>query len=64
MSQNKNNNEYSVNDTVVKEIADAIAGLDFGSVLIKVHNARIVQIEVTERKRFDDLWNVEKGGGI
>lgn len=64
MGQNKNINEYSANDAVVKDIAAAIAGLDYGSVLIKVHNARIVQVEVTERKRYEDLWNVEKGGGI
>jgi hypothetical protein len=64
MSQKKNSNEYSVNDAVVKDIANAIAGLDYGSVLIKVHNAKIVQVEITERKRFDELWQVEKGGGI
>ncbi len=64
MNQKKNNNEQSANDAVIKNIADAVAGLDYGSVVIKVHNAKIVQVEVTERKRFDEFWNVEKGGGI
>jgi len=36
-------------------------GLDYGDVLIKVHNSRIVQIEVTQKKRFDD---VKEGSGI
>ena len=64
MSQKKNSNELSINDAIVKDIAAAVAGLDYGSVLIKVHSAKIVQIEVTERKRFDEFWKVEKGGGI
>lgn len=42
------------NDTVIKNIKEAVLGLDYGDVLIKVHNSRIVQIEVTQRKRFDN----------
>jgi hypothetical protein len=53
----------ALNDNIIRDIAASIAGLEYGSVLIKVHNAQIVQIEVTQRKRFDD-WNIEKGGGI
>lgn len=51
------------NEKIVNEIAQAVAGLEFGSVLIKIHDAKIVQVEITERKRFDDC-RVEKGGGI
>ena len=53
-----------VNDAIIKDINDAIQGLAYGTVVIKVHDARIVQIEVTERKRFDDNQFVEGGGGI
>ena len=52
------------NDAIVKDIRNAIAMLDYGTVTIKVHNAKIVQIEITQKKRFDDAGLVEKGGGI
>jgi hypothetical protein len=35
----------------------------YGSINIKVHDAKVVQVEVTEKSRYDD-WFVEKGGGI
>jgi hypothetical protein len=52
------------NDTIIKEISDAVEALEYGEVHIKVHNKKITQIEVAERRRFDDLWKVEEGGGI
>jgi hypothetical protein len=64
MSSKNNINDASTTNAIIRDIAAAVAGLEFGSVLIKVHNAQIVQIEVTQRKRFDEYWNVEKGGGI
>lgn len=64
MSLKKNSNKHPISDAIVKDIIDAVVGLDYGSVLIKVHDGKIVQIEVTERKRFNDPWEVEKGGGI
>ncbi len=53
-----------VNDAIVKDIADAVVGLDYGAIAIKVHERRIIQIEVTEKKRYDDVWKVEGGAGI
>ncbi|GBF73279.1 hypothetical protein PA598K_01564 [Paenibacillus sp. 598K] len=35
-------------------ILSQVSGLEYGSVLITVHDGRIVQIERTERKRFDN----------
>ena len=52
------------NDAIVRDIRTAIADLDYGTVTIKVHNTKIVQIEITQKKRFDDGGLVEKGGGI
>lgn len=52
------------NEAIIKDIRNAIAMLDYGTVTIKVHNAKIVQIEITQKKRFDDAGSVEKGGGI
>jgi hypothetical protein len=53
-----------INDAILKEISDAIHGLAFGTVTIKINQSKIVQIEVAESKRFDDVWSVEGGGGI
>ena len=53
-----------VNDAILKEISDAIHHLAFGTVTIKVNDSKIVQIEVAENKRFDDVWSLEGGSGI
>lgn len=60
----KNSKKRFISDAVVKDIIDSVNALDYGSVLIKVHDGKIVQLEVTERKRFDEPLQVEKGGGI
>ncbi|MEW6075775.1 MAG: DUF2292 domain-containing protein [Candidatus Omnitrophota bacterium] len=53
-----------VNDAIIKDIGKTVHGLHYGSILITVHNARIVQIEVSQKSRFDDVWLLEGGGGI
>ena len=53
-----------VNDAIIKNIADAAMDLKFGTITIKVHDSKIIQIEVTEKKRFDDVWLIGEGGGI
>ena len=53
-----------VNDAIIKDIIEAINTLKYGSVTIKVHDSRIVQIDVSHKSRFDDVWLIEKGGGI
>ena len=53
-----------INDAIVKEINDAVGSLDHGAVTIKVHDRKIIQIEIAERKRFDDVWGIEEGAGI
>jgi len=53
-----------VNDAILKEISEAIHRLTFGTVTIKINNSKIVQIEVAENRRFDEVWSVEGGGGI
>jgi len=54
----------SVNDGIINEIADAVGSLEYGNVTIKVHEKRIIQIEITEKRRFDETWRMEGGGGI
>ena len=53
-----------VNDAILKDIIEKVNGLEYGSVLIKVHDSKIVQVEVSQKSRFDDVWLTEKGGGI
>ena len=60
----KQNPKNIVNDAILKEINNATGSLEYGTVTIKVHDSKIIQIEVTEKKRFDDVWRVEEGGGI
>ena len=60
----KQGSKNIVNDAIIKEIAEAAESLDYGIVTIKVHGAKIIQVEVTEKKRFDDVWKIEEGGGI
>ena len=53
-----------VNDAIIKDIYDVVKKIHFGTVTLKVHEAHIVQVDVTESRRFDEVWLVEKGGGI
>ena len=57
-------NKNIVNDAIVKDIAGVVETLDYGTIEIKVHDSKIVQVEVTEKKRFDDVWQTMGGGGI
>jgi hypothetical protein len=64
MNDRKSSSENITNDTIIRDVRDAIVGLDYGTVTIKVHNAKITQIEITRKKRYDDGCLYEKGGGI
>jgi hypothetical protein len=63
-AEEKNQKQNIVNDAIIKNIRDAVSSLDYGIVTIKVHDSKIVQFEVTQRTRFDDVWRLEEGGGI
>ncbi|MDP2938674.1 MAG: YezD family protein [Candidatus Omnitrophota bacterium] len=63
MSINQNQKNI-VNDAIIKELIEAVNSLDYGYVHITIHNSKIVQIDKTEKTRFDDVWLIEKGGGI
>ena len=38
---------------VLARVSDALAFLGFGSVTLTVHAGKVVQIDITERQRFD-----------
>ena len=52
------------NDVILKEIAGGLAALKYGEILIKVHDSRIIQVEKTEKVRYDSFHSVGQGGGI
>jgi hypothetical protein len=64
MGLKQDTNDNASNDAVIRDIRNAIIGLDYGTVTIKVHNSKITQIEITQKRRYDDSGLVEKGGGI
>jgi hypothetical protein len=64
MDAKQNSNENTANDNIVRDIRNAIVSLDYGTVTIKVHNRKIAQIEVTQKRRYDNGNWIEKGGGI
>ena len=57
-------NRKSINESIVNEIAKKILNIKYGSITITVHNSRIVQTEITEKKSYESTWPIEKGGGI
>ena len=60
----KTNSKNIVNDAIIKDIAQAVGSLEYGTVTLKIHDRKIIQVEVAERKRFEDVWKIEEGGGI
>jgi len=60
----KQNDKSAVSEVILKEIIRAVNSLKYGYVQITVHNSKIVQIDKTEKTRFDDIWLIGKGGGI
>jgi hypothetical protein len=53
-----------IGNIVFENIKRSIDSLTYGSVMVKVHAGRVVSVEVTEKRRFDDLWQLEGGDGI
>ncbi|MFA5168284.1 MAG: YezD family protein [Candidatus Omnitrophota bacterium] len=64
-TESKQNKKGSIiNDAIIKEIAEIVSNLKFGEVLIKIHGSKIIQVEKTEKTRYDSYHYVEQGGGI
>ena len=48
----------------MERIAEVVNGLEYGSGVITVHDGRIVQIDRTERKRFDAASSAREKSGV
>jgi hypothetical protein len=55
-----------VNDAIIKDVVEMVHGIELGTITISVYDSRIVQVDITttQKKRFDDVWLLEDGGGI
>lgn len=62
-TENINHIPSSQSDRVNAQINTALKGIRYGSVILTIHDSRIVQIERIEKSRFDDLY-LENGEGI
>jgi hypothetical protein len=64
MSYKPENNTDAVNERIVKELADVVKSIKFGQLVITIHNSKIVQVDKTEKYRYQEPNYFEKGGGI
>jgi hypothetical protein len=48
----KESQKKKVDQKVIDEIIESIQGIDFGELLIVVHDSKVVQIEKKVKKRF------------
>jgi len=55
--------KIAVNNSIVRDISDAVGALSYGTITISVRDAKIIQVDVTEKKKFDDVWHGD-GAGI
>ncbi len=53
-----------VNDAIIKDLNKSVLDLKYGTVTIVIHDSKIVQLEITRKNRFDDIWTLKDGGGI
>lgn len=53
------NRTREVNEKIVREISAAVSHLQYGNIVITVHNSKIVQMDTTEKNRFDHVWLME-----
>jgi hypothetical protein len=49
-----------VNEELLKAITDQLKGIQYGALLITVHNDEITQLDVTSKQRFDDKSALQK----
>ncbi len=53
----------SLDETKVNHILSTLKGIEYGSLVITVHNGEITQIDVTEKKRFTLKKTENKNNG-
>ncbi len=46
--------KQSASSEILSSVAAALAKLSYGAIQLTVHNGRVVQLDITERRRFQD----------
>ena len=56
----------TVNDAIMKDVAEKVNGIELGTITISVYKSKIVQVDITttKKERFDEVWLMEDGAGI
>ena len=49
-------------EAIIKEICQRASKLDFATIMIHIHDSKIVQVEVTEKRRFNNPCKSREGG--
>lgn len=60
----KEPNKKFINETILQDVLETAVKIEYGTIILKIHDSSIVQMEVTEKYRFQNTDLVEKGGGI
>ncbi|MFH1360371.1 MAG: DUF2292 domain-containing protein [Candidatus Omnitrophota bacterium] len=60
----KERNHSIINDALIKDINEAVHKIDNGTITVRVREAKIIQIDIKDKKRFNEIWTLEQGGGI
>lgn len=50
----------NINEDVYKEILNKLKELSYGSLLITVHNSEVTQLDVTQKKRFNQVQTAQQ----
>lgn len=53
-----------LNKKILDEIFKSIQQIDYGEVVVTIHNSQVVQIEKRQKKRFDLKPNIRMEGKI
>jgi len=61
---NKQESNDASTEAIIRGLRKDVESLRYGTITIKVHNGKITQVEITEKRRFDVPMEFEKGGGI
>ncbi|MBN2129378.1 MAG: YezD family protein [Sedimentisphaerales bacterium] len=54
----------ALTQAVLEELGKAVARLKYGTITLKVHDGRVTQMDITEKRRFDESPGFQKGEGI
>jgi hypothetical protein len=56
--------QHFINETILQDVLESIVKIGSGTITLKVHNAAISEMEISEKFRFKNTDYVENGGGI